>query len=47
VIEFPPAQAIINYTMPWTNRSTFQQVIEFTSHQEECLTGPIVEKCEE
>ena len=29
------------YEMPWTNRSTFQQVIEFTTHQEEDLEGPI------
>ena len=27
--------------IPWTNRSTFQQVIEFTTHQEEDLEGPI------
>ena len=32
-IEFPPG--ILPYTMRWTNRSTFQQVIEFTSHEEE------------
>jgi len=38
-IEFPPG--ILPYTMPWTNRSTFQQVIEFTSHQEEDLEGPL------
>ncbi len=38
-ITFPPG--ILQYTMPWTNRSTFQQVIEFTSHQEEDLEGPL------
>ncbi|HYB23267.1 MAG TPA: penicillin acylase family protein [Solirubrobacteraceae bacterium] len=32
-IEFPPAQALFHYTMSWTNRSTFQQVIEFTGHE--------------
>ena len=31
-IEFPPASP---FTMEWTNRSTFQQVIEFTGHVEE------------
>jgi acyl-homoserine lactone acylase PvdQ len=31
-IEFPPASP---FTMEWTNRSTFQQVIEFTGHEEE------------
>ena len=31
-IDFPPAST---YTMSWTNRSTFQQVIEFTGHDEE------------
>lgn len=32
-IEFPPKPALIdNYKMSWTNRSTFQQVIEFTGH---------------
>jgi acyl-homoserine lactone acylase PvdQ len=30
-IEFPPASS---FTMSWTNRSTFQQVIEFTGHAE-------------
>jgi len=30
-IEFPPG--LTTYTMRWTNRSTFQQVIEFTGHQ--------------
>ena len=29
-----------NIEIPWTNRSTFQQVIEFTTHQEEDLEGP-------
>jgi acyl-homoserine lactone acylase PvdQ len=29
-ISFAPG--LISYTMRWTNRSTFQQVIEFTSH---------------
>jgi acyl-homoserine lactone acylase PvdQ len=32
-IEFAPG--ILNYTMPWTNRSTFQQIIEFTGHAPE------------
>jgi acyl-homoserine lactone acylase PvdQ len=32
VITFPPG--ILPYTMRWTNRSTFQQVIQFTGHQE-------------
>ena len=45
MIEFPPGGALLNegqgYKMPWTNRSTFQQVIEFTTHQEEHLEGPI------
>jgi hypothetical protein len=27
--------------IPWRNRSTFQQVIEFTTHQEEDLEGPL------
>jgi len=31
-IEFPPAQQLFGFTMSWTNRSTFQQVIEFTGH---------------
>ncbi len=31
-IEFPPG--ILPYTMEWTNRSTFQQVIEFKEHEE-------------
>jgi acyl-homoserine lactone acylase PvdQ len=30
-IDFPPAG---QFTMSWTNRSTFQQVIEFTGHAE-------------
>ena len=30
-IKFPPGAA---FTMSWTNRSTFQQVIEFTGHAE-------------
>jgi hypothetical protein len=29
-IEFPPG--LLPYTMRWTNRSTFQQVITFTGH---------------
>jgi hypothetical protein len=29
-ISFIPG--LISYTMSWTNRSTFQQVIEFTGH---------------
>jgi len=33
-IDFPPG-LIQNYTMSWTNRSTYQQVIEFTEHDEE------------
>ena len=33
-IEFPP-DPFYHYTMEWTNRSTFQQVIEFTEHEEE------------
>jgi len=31
-ISFPP-DPIMTYTMRWTNRSTFQQVIEFASHE--------------
>jgi acyl-homoserine lactone acylase PvdQ len=31
-IEFPPG-LIPHFTMKWTNRSTFQQVIEFTGHE--------------
>ncbi len=31
-IAFPPG--FLGYTMQWTNRSTFQQVIEFTGHEE-------------
>ena len=32
-IEFPPLpKALFPFTMAWTNRSTFQQVIEFTGH---------------
>jgi hypothetical protein len=31
-IEFPPG-IIAGYTMRWTNRSTFQQAIEFTGHE--------------
>jgi acyl-homoserine lactone acylase PvdQ len=30
-ISFPPG--LIGFTMRWTNRSTFQQVIEFTGHE--------------
>jgi acyl-homoserine lactone acylase PvdQ len=33
-IEFPPVQALFGFEMSWTNRSTFQQVIEFTGHEE-------------
>ncbi len=40
-IEFPPEGHYFKMHIPWTNRSTFQQVIEFTSHQEEHLEGPI------
>jgi acyl-homoserine lactone acylase PvdQ len=32
-ITFAPG--LLPYTMRWTNRSTFQQVIEFTGHEEE------------
>jgi hypothetical protein len=32
VITFPPG--LLPYTMKWTNRSTFQQVIEFTGQEE-------------
>ena len=32
-IDFEPG--LLPYTMRWTNRSTFQQVIEFTGHDEE------------
>ncbi len=52
-IEFPPGildvtkkKMQVPYTMPWTNRSTFQQVIEFSSHQEECLAEPLAEAAE-
>lgn len=38
-IEFPPG--LLPYTMRWTNRSTFQQVIEFTGHVEEPLAEPL------
>jgi acyl-homoserine lactone acylase PvdQ len=38
-IQFPPG--LLPYTMRWTNRSTFQQVIEFTGHVEEGLGGPL------
>ncbi|MFI4977747.1 MAG: hypothetical protein ACHQC8_03585 [Solirubrobacterales bacterium] len=31
-ITFPP-DPLLNFTMRWTNRSTFQQVIEFTGHE--------------
>jgi len=31
-ITFPP-DPLMTYTMSWTNRSTFQQVIEFLSHE--------------
>ena len=42
-IEFPPAGTLFRkeFNIPWTNRSTFQQVIEFSSHQEEHLEGPL------
>jgi hypothetical protein len=32
-IEFPPVAALFGFTMSWTNRSTFQQVIEFTGNE--------------
>jgi acyl-homoserine lactone acylase PvdQ len=32
-ITFPP-DPVFRFTMSWTNRSTFQQVIEFTGHEE-------------
>ena len=32
-ITFPP-DPFMHFTMRWTNRSTFQQVIEFTGHEE-------------
>ncbi len=32
-ITFPPG-LLPSYSMEWTNRSTFQQVIEFTEHEE-------------
>jgi acyl-homoserine lactone acylase PvdQ len=32
-IEFPPFP-VFDFSMSWTNRSTFQQVIEFTGHEE-------------
>ena len=32
-ITFPPG-LLPNFTMRWTNRSTFQQVIEFEGHDE-------------
>jgi acyl-homoserine lactone acylase PvdQ len=32
-IDFPPG-LLPEFTMRWTNRSTFQQVIEFTGHEE-------------
>jgi acyl-homoserine lactone acylase PvdQ len=38
-IEFPPG--LLPYTMRWTNRPTFQQVVEFTGHVEEGLIGPL------
>jgi len=38
-ISFPPG-LIPNFTMRWTNRSTFQQVIEFTGHE-----GPYESSC--
>jgi len=31
-IEFAPGLPGFHYTMAWTNRSTFQQIIEFTGH---------------
>jgi acyl-homoserine lactone acylase PvdQ len=34
-ITFPPEQELFPFTMAWTNRSTFQQVIEFTGHAPE------------
>jgi acyl-homoserine lactone acylase PvdQ len=34
-IEFAPGVPGYNYTMRWTNRSTFQQIIEFTGHAAE------------
>ncbi len=53
VIEFPPYLLTVKkkgksvpYTMPWTNRSTFQQVIEFTSHQDECTEETLAEAAE-
>jgi acyl-homoserine lactone acylase PvdQ len=39
-IEFSPLNDR-EMNIPWTNRSTFQQVIEFTKHQEEDLEGPL------
>jgi hypothetical protein len=30
-IAFPP-DPLMSFTMSWTNRSTFQQVITFTGH---------------
>jgi hypothetical protein len=32
-IDFPPG-LLPGFTMSWTNRSTYQQVIEFTGHEE-------------
>lgn len=32
-IEFPP-DPLAHFTMSWTNRSTFQQAIEFSGHAE-------------
>lgn len=34
-IEFAPGLPGFHYTMAWTNRSTFQQIIEFTGHAPE------------
>ena len=38
-IEFAPG--VLAYKMPWTNRSTFQQVIEFEKHVEGEPEGPL------
>src|SRR5208283_5426398 len=32
ILEVKKGSKLIPYTMPWTNRSTFQQVIEFNEH---------------
>ena len=39
-IEFPPLD-IQTMNIPWTNRSTFQQVIEFTGHNGPFSEGPL------